>query len=85
MPRIASGCAIADVEQRAVGDGLDEARAERVGRDPEGPDVVFERDHFDDIRVRRPRVHQRATQGLEELTVQSGARSGVRPPGWRRR
>ena len=57
---------IADRQQRFVGDALDEAVAERVGRDAERADVVFERDALDDCRVGRARVDQRAAERFEE-------------------
>ena len=62
------GLGIPDRDQRLVGDALDEARAQRVGRDAEGPDVVLERDALDDVLVCSPRMNQRAPQGLEETT-----------------
>ena len=69
VPRMAGGWLVADGEQRAVGDRLDEAVAQRVRRDAEGADVVLEGHALDDVGIRGARLDQRAAERLEELAV----------------
>ena len=61
-------------QERLVGDRLHEARPEGVRGHAEGADVVLEGHALDDLGVRRPRVDQRAAEGLEEHVA-------VQPPG----
>ena len=55
VPRNPRRLPIADGQQRLVRDRLDEAGAERIGRDAEGADVVLERHVLDDVGMRGAR------------------------------
>ena len=66
---------VADVQQGAVGNRLDETCSQRVRRDSEGPNIVLDRYHFDHVRVSGTGVHERAPEGLEELTIEHMART----------
>jgi hypothetical protein len=59
--------AIANRKQRTIGYRFDEAATERAGREAKRSDVVLEGHALHDVRMRGPRMDQRAAQGLEEL------------------
>ena len=61
---------LADRQQRAVRDRLDEAVAQRVGRDAERADVVLDGDELHDVGMGGARLDQRPAQRLEELAVE---------------
>src|SRR4029077_16520194 len=61
------GLPVANGQQRRIGDAFDKAIAERIGRDAEGRNVIFESDAFDDIGMRSSRLDERSAQRLETL------------------
>ena len=61
-----SGLSVANGQQRRIGDAFDKAIAERIGRDAEGPNVIFESDAFDDIGMRGSRLDERSAQRLKK-------------------
>ena len=60
---------VADRDDRVVRDRFDEAVAQRIRRQPERANVVFEVHPLDDVRIRRARLDQRTAERFEELVA----------------